>query len=180
MVPDQLTLAAEEEGVVAETSVNTRELVEKIRTQVAAERAVRAGASLGPLPAFDLLVHDAERRYLNEHWVFDRAPTRVGSGGRLRGFKGQAKARAGQFVLGVLDRYFDQDQEFRAHLVRLQNRLTEEQDRARAELREVYEALTLELDRLQQAYEAVHTALEERVAALEPSGQTPDHGPAHS
>lgn len=166
-----------EEDVVAELGVSTRELVEKIWTEVAADRLVQARSSLEPLPAFDLLTHDEDRRYLNDHWTFDRAPSQVQSSGFLRGVKRQAKRRAGQFVVRVLDRYFDEDQEFRAHLVRLQNKLTDEHDRTRTEIRELYAAFNSDMDRLWQAYAAMHAALEERVAALEASDPAASSGP---
>ena len=167
-----------EEDLVAELGVNTRELVEKIWAEVAADHGVRARSSLEPLPTFPSLTHDEERRYLNDHWRFDRVPSQVQSSGLLPGLKRQAKRRAGRFVIRVLDRYFDEDQEFRAHLVRLQNKLTDEHDRTRTEIREVYQTFSKEIDRLWQAYASMHTALEERVAALEAAGATASRGPA--
>jgi hypothetical protein len=147
--------------------VSARELVDRIWAEVAAEQASRFGTSLEPLPPFDSLLHDEERRYINAHCVFDRTPAEVTSGGMMRMLKKRTKARAGHFVMKVLERYFDDDQEFRAHLVRLQNTLTVEHDRLSAEVRAVHEALRSEVDRLWQAYAAMHSALEDRVRALE-------------
>jgi hypothetical protein len=152
--------------------VSTRELVDRIWSEVAAEQASRFETSLEPLPAFDLLLHDEERRYINAHWAFARTPSEVNSSGMMRSLKRRAKARAGHFVMSVLERYFDEDQEFRAHLVRLQNTLTVEHDRLSVEVREVHESLRTQVDRLWQAYAAMHTALEERVRALE-AGRIP-------
>lgn len=157
---------------MAEPGVSTRELVDRIWAEVAAEQASRYEASLEPLPTFDLLLHDEERRYINAHWAFARTPAEVMSSGSMRTLKKRAKARAGRFVMKVLERYFDEDEEFRAHLVRLQNTLTVEHDRLSIEVRDVHEALRTEVDRLWQAYSAMHAALEDRVRSLE-SGQLP-------
>ena len=157
---------------MAEPGVSTRELVDRIWAEVAAEQAIRFETSLEPLPAFDLLLYDEERRYINAHWAFARTPSEVTSSGAMRTLKKVAKARAGHFVMKVLERYFDEDQEFRAHLVRLQNTLTVEHDRLSLEVRDVHEALRAEVDRLWQASAAMHAALEDRVRALE-TGQPP-------
>lgn len=152
---------------MAEAGVSSRELVDRIWAEVSAEQATRFETSLEPLPAFDLLLYDEERRFINAHCVFKRTPSEVHSGGMMRSLKKKAKARAGHFVVKVLDRYFDEDQEFRAHLVRLQNRLTVEHDRLSLEVRDTHEALRSEVDRLWQAYAAMHSALEDRVSLLE-------------
>jgi hypothetical protein len=157
---------------VAEPDVSTRELVDRIWAEVAAEQASRFETSLEPLPTFEPLLHDEERRYINAHWAFGRTPAEVKSSGTMRSLKKRAKSRAGYFVMRVLERYFDEDQEFRAHLVRLQNTLTVEHDRLSLEVRDVHEALRAEVDRLWQAYAAMHAGLEDRVRALE-AGQRP-------
>jgi hypothetical protein len=157
---------------VTEPGVSTRELVDRIWAEVAAEQASRFETSLEPLPAFDLLLHDEERRYINAHCVFKRAPSEVPSSGMMRSVKKRAKARAGHFVMKVLERYFDEEQEFRAHMVRLQNTLTVEHDRLSAEVRELHEVLRGEVDRLWQAYAAMHAGMEDRVRALE-TGRIP-------
>jgi hypothetical protein len=156
-----------EEVDLAEPGVSTRELVDRIWAEVAAEQASQLETSLEPLPAFDQLLHDEERRYINAHCVFSRTPSDVTTGGGMRTLKRRTKARAGHFVMKVLERYFDEDQEFRAHLVRLLNTLTVEHDRLSAEVRETHEALRCEVDRLRQAYAAMHSAMEDRVRALE-------------
>ena len=156
---------------MADPGVSTRELVDRIWGEVAAEQVSRFEASMEPLPAFDLLLQDEERRYINAHCVYRRTPSEVNSSGSMRSLKRRAKARAGHFVMKVLERYFEEDQEVRAHLVRLQNKLTVEHDRVSGEVREVHETLRTEVNRLWQAYAAMHTALEERVVALE-TGQS--------
>ena len=158
---------------MADPDVSTRDLVDRIWAEVAAEQASRFETSLEPLPAFDLLLHDEERRYINAHWAFSRAPSAVDCSGTMRGLKKRAKARAGHFVMKVLARYFDEDEEFRAHMVRLQNTLTVEHDRVSVEVRDVHDTLRSEVDRLWQAYAAMHAALEDRVRALE-TGQLPN------
>jgi hypothetical protein len=166
-------MANSSEVDLPEPGVSTRELVDRIWAEVAAEQASRFETSLEPLPTFDLLLHDEERRYINAHWAFTRTPAEVPSSGTMRSLKRRAKARAGHFVVKVLERYFDEDQEFRAHLVRLQNTLTVEHDRLSVEVRDVREALRSEVDRLWQAYAAMHSAIEDRVRALE-TAQLPD------
>jgi hypothetical protein len=148
-------------------------MVDRIWAEVAAEQVSRIETSLEPLPDVELLLHDEERRYVNAHCVFSRTPSEVHGGGALRPLKARAKARAGQFVMQVLQRYFDEDEEFRAHMVRLQNTVTVEHDRLSAEVRQVHRALRTEVDRLWQAYAAMHTAMEERVRALEDGASPP-------
>lgn len=145
---------------MAELGVTTREVVARLWGEVAAEQASRFESLLEPLPEVEPLAQNRERWYLNQHWAVDRAPASVVSSAR---FKRQLKNRAAQFIVGVLERHFEEEQEFRAHLVRLQNTLTVECDRLSLEVRQVHEALRRELERLWQA----HAALEDRVASLE-------------
>lgn len=152
---------------MGEPGVVSRELVEKIWSEVAAEEAIGSEPPLGALPEFERMVHDEERRYLNARCLLDKAPAELASAGRLRTVKGRLKRRAGQFVVAVLERYFADEEEFIAHLVRLQNKLTLHQDRLAEEIRILHHALQVESRRLRDRSAMLHRALEERVEALE-------------
>ena len=152
-----------------EFGVTAREVVERLWNDVATEQAGRSEPSLERLPDVPVLADDQERWYLNHHWAVARVPSRFETSGAPRGIKRRVKARAAQFVMRVLEAHFEEEQEFRVHLVRLQNTLTVELDRLSSEVREVHEALSRELERLRQAQAAMHASLEDRVAALERS-----------
>lgn len=152
---------------MGEPGVVSRELVEKIWSEVAAEDAIGKESLLDPLPEFERLVHDGERRYLNARCVFDTTPAQVEPAGRLRTLKGRLKRRAGHFVVAVLERYFADEQEFIAHLVRLQNKVTVHQDRLAEEVLALHHALRIESRRLRDRSTLLHRALEDRIEALE-------------
>jgi len=146
-------------------NVSARDLVSQIWDEVAAERALR------PLPTahlghYDRLMEDTERHYINSRYVLDRAPledeARFGGGA-----KGRARARAARFVIGVLGRYFDSEQDFLAHLVRLQNTIADRIDRLSEEVRQLEAVLQEESERLRATDVTLHSRLEDRIQALE-------------
>lgn len=147
--------------------VSARDLVQQVWDEVAAEQALRPrpDACLGD---YDRLVENNERHYVNSRYVLDRKPAvlddrPVGPAGA----KQKARARAARFVIAVLGRYFDDEQEFLAHLVRLQNTMTVHVDRLSAEVRQLEALLQAESDRLRAADTVLHGRLEDRIQALE-------------
>jgi hypothetical protein len=152
---------------LGEPGVVSRELVEKIWSDVAAEDAIGTESLRDPLPVFERLVHDEERRYLNARCEFDTTPAEVAATGKLATLKRRLKNRAGHFVVAVLERYFAEEHEFIAHLVRLQNKLTVHEDRLANEVLALHRALRVESKRLRDRSTLQHHALEERIEALE-------------
>ncbi|MDQ1492695.1 MAG: hypothetical protein QOJ23_5209 [Actinomycetota bacterium] len=148
--------------------VSARELVRQVWDEVAAERALRP-APEASLSDYDRLVEDGERHYVNSRYVLDRAPLdpdrRPGIGGAGR-LTAKLRARAARFVVGVLGGYFDDEQEFLAHLVRLQNTLTVHIDRLSGEIRQLEALLQAESERLRAADTALHARLEDRIRAV--------------
>ncbi len=152
---------------MAEPRVNSREVVEQIWSDVATEHVLDLTSALGPAPEFEQLVLDEERRFLNAHAVLTTEPADLPAAGRLPAVKGRAKARGGQFVVNVLNRYFTSEHEFLAHLVRLLNKMTVAHDEMAKEIRALHEALRAESDRLRQANAVLHGRMEARIEALE-------------
>jgi hypothetical protein len=142
--------------------VNARDLVQEVWDEVAAERARRPPVTAS-LPDCDRLLEDRERRYINSRYVLDRAPLDGGAGGA----KAKLRARAAHFIVRVLGGYFNDEEEFLAHLVRLQNTITVHIDRLSVEVRQLEASLQAESAHLRAADIALHTRLEDRVAALE-------------
>lgn len=106
---------------------------------------------------------DDERRYLNSRCVLRRDPVKPGG----RGVLSRAKGRAASFVIRSLDRYLDDEEEFLAHLVRLQNKLTVEHDRLVDEVVAIRQSVAEETERIAAATRHLHAAVEERLAVLE-------------
>jgi|GEM_PF-4444123 len=150
------------------TEVSARELTQRIWDEVAGERALHPAASAS-LPECSRLVEDSERHYVNNRYVLDRSP--VGEDRSrwrpLHRAKRKLRAKAARFVLHALARYFEDEQEFLAHLVRLQNTITVHVDRVSAEIREVEALVLAESDRLRGADTVLHDRLEARIRMLE-------------
>jgi hypothetical protein len=157
---------------VADARVNSREVVDQIWSNVATEQVLELTSGLGSAPEFDQLVLDEERRYLNAHVVLTNEPASLAGGGRLPTVKGKAKERAGRFIVNVLGRYFADEHEFNAHLVRLLNKITVHHDEMGAEIRALHDAVRADSDRLRQANAVLHQRLEARLEALEDEVRT--------
>ena len=146
-------------------NLSARDLVSEIWDEVAADRALR------PLPTaqladYDRLMDDTERHYINSRYVLNRAP--LEDDPRFRGgAKGKLRARTARFVVAVLGRYFDSEQDFLAHLVRLQNTMADRIDRLSEEVRQLEAALQAESERLRATDITLHSRLEDRIQALE-------------
>lgn len=153
--------------------VSARELVQQVWDEVAAERALRPAPTVG-LPEYDRLVEDGERHYVNSRYRLDRIPPEPDGPngddrpvGQLKRAEAKVRRRAARFVVGSLDRYLDDEQEFLVHLVRLQNTITVHIDRLSAEVRHLEALLLAESERLRNADTALHARLEDRIWALE-------------
>lgn len=139
---------------------------------MATEHVLDLTSALGDPPEFEPLVLDEERRYLNAHAVLTNEPTPLTGGGRMPALKGKAKDRAGRFVVNVLSRYFAEEHEFRAHLVRLLNKATLRHDEMGVEIRALHNAVRTDSDRLRQTNAVLHQRLEARLEALEDEVRT--------
>ena len=152
--------------------MSARELVQQVRDEVAAERALRPAPAAG-LAEYERLVEDGERHYVNSRYLLDRTPHEpdAGSGGQpsgqLQRAKEKVRRRAARFVVGSLNGYLDDEQEFLVHLVRLQNTITVNIDRLSTEVRQLEALLQAESERLRAADTALHSRLEDRISALE-------------
>jgi hypothetical protein len=111
------------------------------------------------------LIHSSTLRYLNVHWAIDPpAPPEVG---RLASVKTRARARAAQFVCGLFARYMQEERDFFAHNVRMQNAFARNYDELAQHLTELAEAAKAEAQRLADRDEFLHGLLETRLEALE-------------
>jgi hypothetical protein len=145
--------------------LSARDLVKHVWDEVAAERAIRPTPTAG-LGDYDRLVADPERHYLNSRYVLARTPLKAADVPG-RGVRHKLRARTTRFVVDAFSRYLDEEQEFLAHLVRLQNTLTVHIDRLSGEVRQVEALLQAESDRLRAADTTLHARLEDRIQALE-------------
>jgi hypothetical protein len=149
--------------------VSARELTQQVWDEVAAERALRPPPAAGLADGHERLLEDGERHYVNSRYVLRRTAQGDGvdGGGRTGSVKRRLRARAARFVVHVLGDYFDDEQEFLAHLVRLQNTVTVHIDRLSDEVRQLQSVLQAESGRLRAADIALHARLEDRVRTLE-------------
>lgn len=145
--------------------LSARDLVNKVWDEVAAGRALHLPPT-ADLGDYDRLVEDGERHYVNSRYVLDRTPFGGKDAGPGR-VKGKLRRRAAHFVVGSLGSYFDDEQEFLAHLVRLQNTITRHIDRLSEEVRRLETMLQAEAVALRTADTTLHTRLENRIQALE-------------
>jgi hypothetical protein len=148
--------------------VSSRELTQQVWDEVAAERALRPAPSAS-LSAYEPLLEDTERHYVNTRYVLDRTPLAgdSGGGGLLRAIRQKLRARAARFVIHTLRRYLDDEQEFLVHLVRLQNTVAVRVDTLGEEIRQVETLLRRECEMLRCADTALHAHLEHRLGVLE-------------
>lgn len=144
-------------------TLDARDLVERLWQQTQARRQAIA-STLNGLEDVEALTHSDELRYLNARWRLD-VPSglpRVGPA-----WKHRAKERVAQLVLHLLDRYFTDERDFLAHVVRFQNKVAVAHDELVDQLRELIDQLRDESRRLAERDELLHRLLEERVEQLE-------------
>jgi hypothetical protein len=159
---------------VGESGVNSREMVERIWHEVALREALAAEPLDDKRPPRVELHHDMERHYLNAHCMLDHTPSDLSSAGRFPQLKSRLKRRAAHFVVGVLNRYFTDEQEFLAHLVRFQNNLAERHDELGREVEALHHMLRVESQALKQRIALLNEAVEGRQLAGSTNGYS--HG----
>jgi hypothetical protein len=146
---------------VGDLGVSSRELVDRVWHEVARREALVAEPidhkPFRPAP----LEHDPERHYINARWKLDTAPAPLGGVGALASVKARMKRRAGLFVVAVLDRYFSDESEFLAHLVRYQNNVADAHDQLALEVASLDHAMRVESHALKQRMAIVLEAVEE-------------------
>jgi hypothetical protein len=158
---------------MANANGNARDLVERIWER--ADGQLLDGEPVLPdLPDYESPEHDGDLRYVNSHWSIDPAYEGPARGGE---WKVRAKERLSGSVFGVLDRYFEQERDFFAHGVRVQNKLAGWCSRLAREVRTVAQALNDESNRLVERQDVLHRRMEDRVAALEARLETLEQHP---
>jgi len=150
---------------VADTFVSSREVVEEVWRHVAAKRDLRAASEIRGFPPLPQLNHDTERHLINARCVLDRGPGELPSGKPLARVKKVVKRRAAAFTMAVLQRYFDDEQEFIAHLVRFQNNVADAHDQLAREVAALHRGTLLECERLMSKLEALEETVQRIRAA---------------
>ncbi|MDQ3756384.1 MAG: hypothetical protein M3394_00820 [Actinomycetota bacterium] len=110
------------------------------------------------------LQHLWELRHLNHHWDFD-APDPGQFGGPT--VKGRAKGAIGRFVVHLFAKYFDDQREFYAHVVRVANALARSHDALADDLATLTRMLRDETQRLADRDAMFHALVEERLERME-------------
>ena len=146
---------------MGESGINSREMVERIWHEVALRETLAAEPLDQSPPRFVELHHDMERHYLNARCVLDTRPSEVPAAPPLSRFKAHLKRRAGNFIVATLHRYFAEEQEFMAHLVRFQNNVAESHDQLARELAALHYTLRVESIALKQRIALLDEALGE-------------------
>lgn len=157
---------------MGERRVSASDLVDWLRREMTAPSEPPA-PQLPSVRSVDPLQLGTELAYLNHHWVLETgaAPSRRTPIGVLRRL---AKRIAHRTFTSALSRYFLDEREFLANLVRLLNDLTKRVDELGAEIRlmsgglqEVFRVSQEADSRMKDAVERRQRSLEERLASLE-------------
>jgi hypothetical protein len=152
---------------LGEATYRSRDLVEQIWHDVAVEAELATEPIAAAPPDFALLIHDEERQWINAHCELDTSPADLPQVGRLGSLKAGFKHRAATFVVAVLRRYFVEERELLAHMVRFQNNVATRHDELAAEVKRLHQQLPAELRRLWQRDALLFELLASRVAELE-------------
>jgi hypothetical protein len=146
---------------LGDLGVNSRDLVDRVWHEVALREALAAEPiEQKPFRPIELN-HDIERHYINGHCILDTSPADLGSVGPLASIKAQVKRRAALFIVAVLKRYFSDEQEFLAHLVRYQNNIAEAHDQLAQEIAALDHVVRVESRALKQRMAILHEAVQE-------------------
>lgn len=146
------------------SGVNAKELVERLWRDVKGREQVEELTEVPTLPHRDSTAASATLRTLNMIWDIAPPEPPAPSSSSL---KGRARHRAATFILSLLQRYFVDEQQFRARTVQMLNTLSANDDAVSDEIRELAMALRLESQRLSERTDLLHRLMENRVAALE-------------
>lgn len=144
------------------TVLDARDIVERLWREAAASRE-RVSPPLD-IPEHQPLEASEELRDVNRGWPLP-IPTSLPMTGPP--WKQAAKAQVAGVVLHLLDRYFRDEREFLAHVVRFDNQVAVAHDRLAAQVRKLAEQLEETSRRLFEREELLHRLLEERVERLE-------------
>ena len=145
---------------MADTFISSREVVEEIWRHVAAKRELRASSEIRGFPALPQLNDDMERHLINARCVLDRGPGEPPLAPPFAKIKRIVKRRAAAFTMAVLQRYFDDEQEFLAHLVRYQNNVADAHDQLVREVSALHRGTLLECERLMSKLEALEETVQ--------------------
>jgi hypothetical protein len=115
-----------------------------------------SGAPIGPSAAL---------RYLNLHWRDRTIRTRDATSSTS--VKQRAAQRLARFVIDMLGPYLQEEMDFRAHLVRVQNEIAVAHDELTASTAELRDAMEMTSVRLLEHAQLLHRSLEDRVVRLE-------------
>jgi hypothetical protein len=167
---------------MALSPVDARELVARLARTARRDDDAGPVLRLEPFPVRSHVRHLEELASLNRRWVFDTAPPAApGSGLRAR-----FKAFVARLVLSALERYFLDERDFLANLVRLENESAERADLLLDEVRSLERAvrdlaestraaLVSEAQRLAERDELYHRLAEARIEELEAGGGSRGH-----
>lgn len=151
---------------MGERSLSSRQVVERLWDGVRQREEALAGFPIPRPTEAEPLIHSSTLRYLNVHWAID--PPAPPPAGRLASVRARARARAARFVCDLLTRYMQDERDFFAHTVRMQNSLAANYDELAHHLTQLAEAVKAEAQRLADRDEFLHGLLETRLDALEP------------
>lgn len=147
---------------MGDLGIDSRDLVERVWHEVALRETLAAEPFEHKEPFRSVeLNHDAERHYINAHCILASTPSEVASFGPLAQGKARLKRRAGHFIVAVLERYFADEREFLAHLVRFQNNVADAHDELGREIAALEHLVRVESLALKQRIAILNETLEE-------------------
>lgn len=158
---------------MGEAAIGSRDVVEQIWRRVALRDSLAAEPRIEPAPEFPVLEHDPERHFVNRHCILDRSPHHVPAAGRLAKLKAPLKRRVATFVVGALERYFDTEEVFLAHLVRYQNNVAESHDRLARSVTNLHRQFGEEMVTLRHHMLVLQATIEEQNVVLAAAGAAP-------
>jgi hypothetical protein len=131
---------------------------------VRAKEAAQSAVDSLHLGGGERLQHLWELRYLNHHWDFELPdPSEVAK----PTVKGRAKAILARFVVHFLAKYFSDQREFYAHVVRVSNAMARSHDALAQDIVTLAQTLRDEVQRLSDRDAMLHALVEERLERLE-------------
>lgn len=141
--------------------------MEQVWRRVALREELTSEPKIPAAPHFAKLEHDMERHIVNRRCILDRSPAVPPGAGWLKRVKTPLKRRAGTFLVTVLDRYFDDEQQFLAHLVRLQNNIAESHDHLAQDVTDLHRHVRDEALSLRRHIALLEESIDEKIAALQ-------------
>ena len=145
-------------------SVDAESLVARLWEEARAKEAAQSSIDSLHLGGGERLQHLWELRHLNHHWDFE-APDPAQFGGPTA--KGRAKAALGRFIVHFFAKYFADQREFYAHVVRVSNALARSHDALADDIATLARTLRDESQRLADRDAMFHALVEERLERIE-------------